>query len=168
MTRTTRHHHACSPCMQVSLFSARALPEGVDVKIVADAVTDAQKVVLSHRGPLPLRLQRLLAPGAKPTGVRGGTMFAAPQDRRLAHVAVPEVRPPTSGAVFRFDVGVHLLLCMHCGVVALAVPPATPTASYRPLRRRPWPKHTQSREHPSHRRRFMRLMHVPPSEPRCR
>lgn len=87
--------------MQVSLYSERAIPDGVHIKLVADAITDAQRVVLAHGGPLPLRLQRLLAPTdkCKASGIRGATMFSAPQDRRVATLAVPKVctsGPPVS------------------------------------------------------------------------
>lgn len=78
--------------MQVSVYAARALPHGVDIKVAVDAVTDAQHAVFAHNGPLPLPLQRLLAPSAQHARKGGSTAFSAPGDRRKAHIHVPEVR----------------------------------------------------------------------------
>lgn len=94
--------------MQVSVLSECALVGGVGVKVVADVATASQKGVLAHGGPLPLPLQRVLAPStnAQRARVAGGTAFLAPQNCQKAHVDVPEVRS--------FVLDVLHPWCSHC------------------------------------------------------
>eukprot|EP00892_Ulva_mutabilis_P007315 jgi/Ulvmu1/4956/UM206_0009.1 len=78
--------------LEVSVYSTHALPEGVEIKVAVDAVTDAQRTVIAHGGPLPLPLLRLLAPSALYARKAAATAFAPPGDRRKAHVDVPQGR----------------------------------------------------------------------------
>lgn len=76
------------------MFSPKALRNGAEVTVVASAVTDAQRTVLSGSSLPPAEVWSALAPDAL-RGSRAAcdclTAFETLQARRVAHVDVPEV-----------------------------------------------------------------------------